>query len=66
MRESFMHSRVGLLARTHAFKPIRHVLRGQVVNAERRQFGLTRQKHNFGFPFPVNVRVVFVRAFLFD
>ena len=66
MRESLVHSRMRLLARAHAFKPVRHVFRGQVVNAHRRKACFARQEHKLRFSFLVDVSIVFVRPFLFD
>src|SRR5271166_2898633 len=48
MRESLTHRSVGLLPRTHTFKPVRHVFQRQVVNTHRWQLGFSRQRHKRG------------------
>src|SRR5579864_5476777 len=43
MRVTIMYRSVGLLPRAHAFDPIRHVFRGQIVDAQWRQLGFAGQ-----------------------
>src|SRR6202041_3073184 len=43
MSEAIVHGRDGLLPRTHALEPVRHVLDGHVIDGHRRQFLVARQ-----------------------
>src|SRR6185503_20957242 len=64
--KALAHCAMRLLARTHAFEPVCHVAKCQVVNAHWRERGFARQQHVFRSPLLVDIWIVFVRALLFD
>src|SRR5579863_617082 len=66
MREAVVYRGMRLLARTHAFEPVGHVLQRQIVNAHGRKAAFSRQRNELRLSLLVHVGVVLVRSLLFN